>query len=78
MDGSFPEPRPGDFAVLDAGKFVVLLPQVGLEDFRRCQKTQDGRVTLGEAAHCLFGIQDGGQERSCGKRHTCDAHSFEE
>ena len=40
----------GDFAVLDAGELVVLLPQVGLEDLGRGQEPENRRVALGEAA----------------------------
>src|SRR5437764_343918 len=35
---------PGDFAVLDAAEFVVLLPQIGLDNLGRRQEAQDGRV----------------------------------
>ena len=31
----------GDFAVLDSAKLVVLLPQIGFEDFKRRKKAQD-------------------------------------
>jgi hypothetical protein len=37
----------GDLAVLDPPELVVLLPQVGLEDLRRCQEPEDRRVTVG-------------------------------
>ena len=33
-----------DFAVLDASEFVVLLPQIGFEDFGRSREPQQCRV----------------------------------
>ena len=40
----------GDFAVLDAAQFVVLLPGVGLERLERGQETQNCRVPRRETA----------------------------
>jgi hypothetical protein len=40
----------GDFAVLDAGELVVLLPQIGLEDLGRGQEPENRLVSRGEAA----------------------------
>src|SRR5205807_10315063 len=51
----FRTPTPsGDFAVLDAAEFVVLLPRIGFEDFCRREKPQNGRVSLYEPAPCSF------------------------
>ena len=38
-----------NFAVLDSGELVVLLPQVGLENLRRGQELQNRHVPLAEA-----------------------------
>jgi hypothetical protein len=40
----------GDLTVLDASELVVLLPQVGFDDFRRRQEAQDRLVSLGQAS----------------------------
>ena len=37
----------GDFAVLDAAQFIVLLPQVRLDDLQRCQELKDSQIALG-------------------------------
>jgi len=36
---------PGHLAILNAAEFIILLPQVGLEDFRRRQETQYGCIS---------------------------------
>ena len=38
----------GHLGVLDAAEFIILLPQIGLEDFRGSQESQDGGVTIGD------------------------------
>ena len=53
-----------DLAVLDAAEFVVLLPEVGLEDFGRRQKPEDRLVTLGEAGLSLCQRQVGEELRA--------------
>jgi hypothetical protein len=35
---------PGDFAILDTSEFVVLLPEIRLEDFDRGQKSQNSGI----------------------------------
>jgi len=40
----------GNFAVLDPGELVVLLPEVGLDQLGRGQEAQNRRVAFGEAA----------------------------
>ncbi len=44
-----------DFAVLDASQFVVLLPQIGFEDFGRRQEPENGLVSRCETATFFFG-----------------------
>jgi len=46
---------PWDFAVLDAPQFVVLLPQIGFQDFGRREEPENGHVALGETATLCFG-----------------------
>jgi hypothetical protein len=38
------------FAVPDSSEFVVLLPQIGLEDLEGCEKAQDGDIAFREPA----------------------------
>ncbi len=45
----------GDFAILNAAQFVVLLPQISLDDFGCRQEAQDSRVSLCEAAAVELG-----------------------
>ena len=45
--GCIPAPS-WDFAVLDASQFVVLLPQIGFDDFGCGQEPENGHVPLGE------------------------------
>ena len=40
----------GDFAVLDAGQLVVLLPEIRLEDLGRSQETENRGIAFREAA----------------------------
>ena len=40
----------GNFAVLDAAELVVLLPQIGFDDFCCRQESENGRVSLRETA----------------------------
>ena len=47
--GCAPTPA-GDFVVLDSSELVVLYPEVGLEDFRRRQESENGSVSLVETA----------------------------
>ena len=44
-----------DFAVLNASQFVVLLPQIGFDDFDRSQEPENGDVSFGETATTFFG-----------------------
>jgi hypothetical protein len=41
---------PWNFFVLDTSQFVVLLPQIGFEDFGGRQEPQNGLISLGETA----------------------------
>ena len=45
---------PWDFAVLDASKFVVLLPQIGFEDFGRRQEPENSYVSARETGTSFF------------------------
>jgi hypothetical protein len=48
-------PRPaGNFAVLDASQLIVLLPQIGFEDFRGSQEAENSDVPFGEATPVCF------------------------
>jgi hypothetical protein len=40
----------GNFVVLDAAEFVVLLPEIGFEDLGSGEEPQDGRITAGQIA----------------------------
>jgi hypothetical protein len=42
----------GDLIVLDAAELVVLLPQVGFDDFDRSQEAENGRVPSRKTATC--------------------------
>ena len=44
----------GDFAVLDAGELVVLLPQIGLDDLGRSQEAENRRVSLRKTAALIL------------------------
>jgi hypothetical protein len=46
---------PWDFAALDASQFVVLLPQIALDDFDRSQEPENGHVSVCETATAFFG-----------------------
>ena len=46
---------PWNFAVLDAGEFVVLLPQIGFNEFCCRQEPKNIRVTPGETATRSYG-----------------------
>ena len=45
---------PWNFAVLDAGEFVVLLPQIGFDDFCCRQESENGRVSLRKTATLIL------------------------
>src|SRR6266702_4945591 len=68
--GGTPAP-PWDFAVLDASQFVVLLPEIGFEDFGRRQEPENGRVSRCETATTFFSEgrypidHEGGADGSC-------------
>src|SRR3954470_20278945 len=38
------------FGILDSGELVVLLPQIGLDDFCRRQESENGGIALVQAA----------------------------
>ncbi len=67
-----------NFAVLDAAQFVVLLPEIGLENFGSCQKTQDGDVADGDDVIASLRFRDGGQKRSGRQGRSDDAQALEE
>src|SRR5205823_9578166 len=41
-----------DFAVLDTSQFVILLPEIGFEDFDRAQESENGLIPLIKIAAC--------------------------
>src|SRR6266542_4234785 len=43
-----------NLVILDSCKLVVLHPKVGLENFRRCRKPEQGGVAFGELAALFF------------------------
>src|SRR5437016_8362590 len=43
---------PWDFAVLDTSQFVILLPEIGFEDFDRAQESENGLIPLIKIAAC--------------------------
>jgi hypothetical protein len=49
----------GNFAVLDPGELVVLLPDVGLDDLGRGEKAENRFVALGESPTCGGGRRVG-------------------
>jgi hypothetical protein len=64
-----------DFAVLDASQFVVVLPQIALEDFDRSQESKNGYVSPCEIASSFFCEsrqpigQQSGADGSCSSYH---------
>src|SRR6266404_568324 len=68
----------GDFAVLDSPEFVVLLPQIGFEDFGGGQETQDGHITHCNDASVLRGFGRSCQQRAGGQGCSSHAQAFEE
>src|SRR6266436_5348414 len=65
--GRIPGPA-GDFVVLDSAEFVVLLPQIGLDDFCCRQESENVRVSPRETAKRSYrwGIsQQSGADGSC-------------
>ena len=72
----------GDLAVLDTSQFVVLLPEIGFEDFGRRQEPENVYVALGETTTSCFGQgreryppgQQPGAEGSC----SSDREPFEQ
>ncbi|HYL43133.1 MAG TPA: hypothetical protein VEU97_07100 [Ktedonobacteraceae bacterium] len=74
-------PRPSwNFAVLDSSEFVILLPQIGFEDFGCSQEPEYGHVTLrNRRTGCSMGVseirvehsgaQQPGADRSCSCSH---------
>jgi hypothetical protein len=45
-----------DFAVLNSREFVVLNPQIGLQDFRSCCEPKQSRISSGEPTAVFFGF----------------------
>src|SRR6266478_7774877 len=68
----------GDFAVLNAGEFVVLLPEIGFEDFSRRQKAQNGDITHGDDAAAILRFGFAGQEGAGRQGRTDYAETFQE
>src|SRR5260370_4212776 len=68
----------GDFAVLDSPEFVVLLPQIGFEDFGGGQEAQDGHITYRNDATALRGFGRSCQQGAGGQGCPSHAQAFEE
>src|SRR4029077_14389471 len=68
----------GDFAVLDSPEFVVLLPQIGFEDFGRGQEPQDGYIAYRNDASALRGFGCRCQQGTGGQGCPSHAQAFEE
>jgi hypothetical protein len=59
---------PWDFGVLDSAKFVVLLPQIGFDEFCCCQKPKNSLVSSCKTAtpSCRWGIsQQSSADSAC-------------
>jgi len=67
-----------DFVVLNAGQFVVLLPQIGLDDFGGSQEAQNGGIALGDRARCRLRSEIKGEQPARGHRSAGHTHAFEE
>src|SRR4029077_11877174 len=63
----------GDFAVLDSPEFVVLLPQIGFEDFGRGQEPQYGHITYCDDATARRGFGGSCQQGAGGQ--GCSSHA---
>src|SRR6266536_1975610 len=66
-----------DFAVLDPGELVVLLPEIRLDELGRGQKAENRRVAFGEAATCE-GLRGIGQQPACAEAGRSDGSAFEQ
>src|SRR5258708_37402973 len=63
----------GDFAVLDSPEFVVLLPQIGFENFGCGQEPQDGHITHSNDVTALRGFGRSCQQGAGGQ--GCSSHA---
>src|ERR1700686_2038251 len=70
-------PSSGDFAVLDSPEFVVLLPQIGFEDFGCSQEPQDGHIAYRNDATALRGFGRSCQQGAGGQGCPSPAQAFE-
>src|SRR5258708_40088146 len=68
----------GDFAVLDSAEFVVLLPEIGFEDFGCGQEPKDGHITYGNDVGALRGFGRSCQQGAAGQGCYGHAQAFEE
>src|SRR5258705_3179499 len=68
---------PWNFAVLDAGEFVVLLPQICFDDFCRRQESENVRVSLRKTATLILILililrsRRGGSSQQSGADGSC-------
>src|SRR5260221_11766555 len=63
----------GDFVVLDSPEFVVLLPEIGFDEFGRGQEPQDGHITHCDDVGALRGSGRCCQQRA--RAQGCSGHT---
>src|SRR6267378_919575 len=68
----------GDFAVLDSPEFVVLLPEIGFDEFGRGQEPQDSHITPCDDVGALRGSGRCCQQRASGQGCSGHTQAFEE
>src|SRR5260370_32192625 len=54
ITGKQPAGQCGDFIVLRSSEFLILQPEVALDDFRGGQEAQDRSIAFGERAAAFF------------------------